>query len=91
MEFRQPGGVIRSANITFDQTGIGSWTKEAFVQRFKAYTDSSYKPAMLKPTDLNTPMPWTMYGGMEKDDLEAIYDYLKTVKPISHQVERSGK
>jgi len=91
MEFRQPGGVLRSPNITFDKTGISSWTKEQFVKRFKAYTDTSYKPAELKPTDLNTPMPWTMYGGMETNDLEAVYDYLKSVKPLSHQVERSGK
>jgi mono/diheme cytochrome c family protein len=87
MEFKQPGGVLRSANITFDKTGIGHWTKEAFVQRFKAYADTSYKPAALKPGDLNTPMPWGMYAGMKATDLEAIYEFLKSVKPIAHTVE----
>ncbi|RYG50669.1 MAG: c-type cytochrome [Chitinophagaceae bacterium] len=88
MEFAQPGGIIRSANITFDNTGIASWTKEAFVKRFKTYTDSTYVPVKLKQGELNTPMPWSMYAGMEQSDLEAIYDFLKSVKPIQHKVER---
>jgi hypothetical protein len=87
MEFGQPGGIMRSANITFDETGIGHWTKEAFVQRFKAYADSSYKPQPLKPGELNSPMPWSMYANMEKSDLEALYDFLKSVKPIQNKVE----
>src|SRR5690606_38431207 len=74
MEFVQPGGTVRGANITMHKTyGIGTWTKEAFVQRFKYYADSIYKPEDLKPTDLNSPMPWTMYAGMKTSDLEAIY------------------
>jgi mono/diheme cytochrome c family protein len=87
-EFKQPAGIMRSANITFDNTGIGSWTKEAFVKRFKTYTDSAYAPVTLKPDEVNTPMPWSMYAGMEQSDLEAIYDFLKTNKPIVQKVER---
>ena len=30
----------------------------------------------------NTSMPWRSYAGMTDQDLGAIYDYLKTVKPI---------
>lgn len=83
MAFRQPGGVLVSPNITFDAaTGIGNWTKEAFVQRFRHYADSSYKKVPVGPEQLNTPMPWTMYGGMTTEDLEAVYAYLKTVKRI---------
>lgn len=39
MEFPTPdGGKLRSANITPDnETGIGKWTEEAFVQRFKMH------------------------------------------------------
>ncbi|UYQ95943.1 c-type cytochrome [Chitinophaga horti] len=89
MEFKQPAGVLRSPNITFDKaTGIGSWSEEAFVQRFKAYADSGFTPVQVKQGELNTPMPWTMYGGMTTADLEAIYAYLATVKPINHQVVR---
>jgi len=89
MEFRQPGGTLRSPNITFDRaTGIGNWSKEIFVRRFRQFADSSYQPIRLNPQDMNTPMPWTMYAGMTPQDLGAIYDYLKSIKPIAHQVER---
>lgn len=89
MEFKQPAGVIRSANITFDpNTGIGRWTKEKFVNRFRTYADSSYKPARITKNEVNTPMPWSMYGGMKPRDLEAIYVYLKHLKPIQHKVIR---
>jgi len=92
MEFGSPNGVVRSPNITMHKTtGIGSWTKESFVQRFKAYADSGYVAPKLNPGDLNSPMPWTMYGGMKERDLEAIYAYLNTVKPIEHHVVRFEK
>lgn len=89
MEFHQPGGAVTSPNITFDkETGIGDWTKEVFVQKFKTYTDSGFIPRKLNPGELNSPMPWSMYAGMTTTDLEAIYAYLKSVTPIKHQVER---
>ncbi|MGN6438094.1 MAG: c-type cytochrome [Agriterribacter sp.] len=92
MEFRMPGGVLRSSNISPDkETGIGNWTAAAFVQRFKAYTDSSARHQKLSPGDFNTPMPWTMYATMTETDLEAIYIYLQQVKPIQHQVVKFEK
>ena len=37
------GGIVRSSNITQDEiTGIGKWSEDDFVKRFKSYTDSSY-------------------------------------------------
>ena len=92
MEFSMPGGIVRSPNITFDkETGIGTWSKEAFVARFKAYTHHDYKAAKLKPGELNTPMPWNMYGGMTNEDLEAIYAYLYSLEPIKNRVVRFEK
>ena len=92
MEFSQPAGIVRSPNITKDrETGIGNWTKQAFVARFKLYADANYQAPVLTPNDLNTPMPWTMYAGMENSDLEAIYDYLQTIAPIRHAVKREEK
>jgi mono/diheme cytochrome c family protein len=92
MEFAGPNGIVRSANITMHkQTGIGNWTKEAFVARFKAYVDSNYVSPKVAPGDVNTPMPWTMYSGMKEQDLAAIFTYLSTVKPIEHQVIRVEK
>ncbi|TDE17244.1 c-type cytochrome [Dyadobacter psychrotolerans] len=89
MEFGLPGGTVRSANITPDKTtGIGNWSEADFVKRFKLYADSAYVPHKVGPNDMNTPMPWTMYAGMEEDDLKAIFAYLKSLKPISHQVTK---
>jgi len=92
MEFRQPAGIVRSPNITPDkETGIGHWTKDMFVQRFKGYADSSYTSIKYTISDLNSPMPWYMYSGMKKEDLGAIYTYLHSLKPIKNSVSRYEK
>lgn len=87
-EFPMPlGGITRSANITPDpETGIGDWTEDDFVDRFKAYADSSYAPPVVNPGEFNTVMPWTMFSNMKSEDLKAIYAYLKTVKPVRNEV-----
>jgi hypothetical protein len=91
-EFNQPTGVARSANITPDkETGIGTWTSDMFVSRFKEYADSSYVPQKMQPGEVNTPMPWLMYAGMKTGDLEAIFAYLQTVKPITNKVVKFEK
>lgn len=92
MEFKQPAGIITSTNITFDkETGIGNWSKESFVARFKMYAGKDYKPVGVGKNDVNTPMPWTMYAGMKDSDLEAIYAYLKSIEPIKNEVVRVRK
>jgi mono/diheme cytochrome c family protein len=89
MEFSQPAGLLTSPNITFDSaTGIGSWTKEQFLKRFQSYQTQNISPARVAATEMNTPMPWTMYNGMKKSDLESIYSYLKQFKPIKNKVVR---
>jgi len=81
------GSIVRSANISpDDNTGIGKWTKEQFVARFTMYADSSFTLPEVKPGEFNTIMPWSMYGKMKEEDLEAIFAYLKTVKPINNKV-----
>ncbi|MEO7309251.1 MAG: c-type cytochrome [Chitinophagaceae bacterium] len=81
------GAVVRSANISPDmETGIGKWSEAAFVSRFRSYTDSSFKPTKVAPGQMQTVMPWTMYGGMDTTDLKAIYAYLRTVKPQSRTI-----
>ena len=88
MEFSQPAGVITAPNITMHkENGIGNYSREAFVQRFKMYSDSAYMNKKLEPGELNSPMPWTMYAGMKTGDLEAIYDYLSSLNPIDHYVK----
>jgi len=84
--FQMPNGDAVSANITPDkETGIGNWTVDQFVTRFKVYTDPANVVDM-GPKDINTIMPWTMFAGMDTSDLRSIYAYLRTVKPIHNNV-----
>jgi len=85
-EFRMGNNTIRSANISSDkETGIGAWTQEAFLQRFKNFSDTS-KAITISATDPQTIMPWYDYAGMTETDLKSVYAYLKTLKPIKNKV-----
>ena len=89
-EFKFPNGsIVRSANITPDkETGIGNWTEEAFIQRFRMYNDSVFTPSKLTNGQVNTVMPWIRYCGMTDQDLGAIFTYLQSVKAIRNEVEK---
>jgi mono/diheme cytochrome c family protein len=82
------GHVQYSANITPDpETGIGRWTMEQFVARFKSVADADEASLALNGRP-NTEMPWRDYGGMTRADLEAIFTYLRTVPPVRNAVQR---
>ncbi len=86
-EFHLPGGVVRTANITPEPiSGIGAWTKDVFVARFKSMDPEKNPPAQTGMKDFNTMMPWTMFSGMTDEDLGAIYEFLRTVKPVKNPV-----
>ena len=87
--FRNPATHFRAvtANITPDaDTGIGSWTEQQFVDKFKGFETSS--DAVLNDAEQrqNTMMPWTQFAGMTREDLAAIYAYLRTLKPVTNRV-----
>ncbi len=83
------GGVVYSANITPDpECGIGSWSRDAFVARFKSYSDSSFHPAPILRDHFNSAMPWTFFSGMTVRDLSAIYTYLRTLAPVHRPAVR---
>lgn len=90
-EFAIPpaGYRVRAANITPDpQTGIGSWTEQQFVDRFRAIEASDGHVLSDAEQRLNTVMPWPFYAGMTREDLAAIFHYLRTVPPVANQVVR---
>ncbi len=89
-EFKFPSGaVVRSSNITPDaNSGIGNWTLEAFINKFKSYEDSGYKSPTIPAGAYNSVMPWTSYCHMTREDLTAIYTYLRTVKAMDNTVEK---
>ncbi len=88
MEFYMPPiGLMRSANITPDkETGIGAWSREAFIERFKSMTPEVVREMKIAPGEANTLMPWWEFSGMSRQDLGAIYDYLMTVKPVRAEI-----
>ena len=89
IEFKLPGNtVVRTANLTPDnETGLGLWTKEQFIKRFKQCTDPAYTTPY-KPGEFQTIMPWTVYAGLKEEDLGAIYDYLRSIPAVKNQVEK---
>jgi mono/diheme cytochrome c family protein len=86
-EFALPNGKLYTPNLTPHANGLGSWTEEMFVQRFKMYGEN-YVPEKLGPNDFQTIMPWMMYAGMNEDDLKAIFAYLKSLPPTDNKIEK---
>ncbi len=82
------GSMVISKNITPDnKTGLGKWTEDMFIDLFISRSDALALNTKLKTGTVNTIMPWTMYGKMTREDLSAIYAYLKTLKPIENNVQ----
>ena len=80
--FVGPWGVSFSANLTPDDTGIRNWNLEQFK---RAIRKGLYK-GLDGSRPLLPPMPWQMYKTMSDDDLEAVFTYLKSIKPIHNNV-----
>jgi hypothetical protein len=82
-------GLVRSANITPDAgTGIGTWTEQQFVDKFRAFRGAPVRALEGVETQQNSEMPWTDYAGMRDDDLAAMYAYLRSLKPVVNRVEK---
>jgi hypothetical protein len=78
---------VRSSNLTPDTaTGIGSWTEEIFLSKFKNYREQ--KAYDYNPGKYNTDMPWTILAKMTDDDIKRIYRYLRTIKPVNNKIEK---
>jgi hypothetical protein len=87
-EFRFPGVVVVSANITPDpQTGIGRWSEQNFLDRIYQYKEYAEKGSQQVGPESFTIMPWLNFAQLEPDDLKAIYAFLRTQQPIYHAVD----
>ena len=83
------GGIVRSANITPDkETGIGNWSKQQFIDKFRLYEKPESQNIAVKDGEFNTVMPWTFFATATDDDLGAVYDYLMSQKPVFNKVEK---
>jgi len=75
------GKVIVTQNLTPDnETGIGSWTEQRFVNALKYGTMEN---------DRSLRFPMVPYIYLSDTEAKAIYAYLKTVPPIKNKVPRS--
>ncbi|MBN8865651.1 MAG: c-type cytochrome [Sphingobacteriales bacterium] len=77
-----PWGISYAANISSDETGIGSWSEDQFKI---ALRKGKYK-GMNESRPLMPPMPWQNYGQLNDDDLKAIFAFLKSTKPVNNVV-----
>ncbi|MEZ4687581.1 MAG: c-type cytochrome [Bacteroidia bacterium] len=77
-----PWGISFSANLTPHETGIGNWSFDQFK---KAMKEGKHK-GLDGGRPLMPPMPWQAYSHMNDDDLKAIFEYLKSIKPIDNLV-----
>ena len=78
---------VKAANLTPDTaTGIGNWTDETFLSKFKNYREQ--KAYDYNPGKYNTDMPWTMLANMTDEDIKSIYRYLQTIKPVHNKVDK---
>lgn len=77
-----PWGTTFAANLTPDSTGIGSWTIDQFK---KALREGKYK-GLEGTRPLMPPMPWQNFSKLHDEDVEAIFAYLKSIKPVKNVV-----
>jgi mono/diheme cytochrome c family protein len=75
-------GMSFAANITSDATGIGNWKEEQFI---KAIREGKWK-GLDNSRPLLPPMPWFEYKNLTDEDLQSIFAYLKTTKPVKNIV-----
>jgi mono/diheme cytochrome c family protein len=82
LALQTPFGVIMTANITPDDaTGIGRWSKDSFARAMHEgrRADGSY---------LYPAFPYAYYTKVTRQDTDAIYDYLRSLAPVSNSVNR---
>lgn len=77
-----PWGTSFAANLTPDDTGIGNWTLDQFTV---AMREGKFK-GMENGRMLLPPMPSLGYKALKDHEIKAIFNYLKSIKPIQNQV-----
>ena len=76
-----PFGYMLAPNITPDpDTGIGRWSNADF---YRALHDGVNK----RGQDMYPTMPYDFYTRATREDIDAIYAFLRTVKPVRNQVD----
>ena len=83
LALQTPFGVIMTPNITPDDaTGIGRWSKDNFARA--VHEGRRPDGAFLYPA-----FPYPYYTKVTRGDTDAIYDYLRSLTPVSNRVNRN--
>jgi mono/diheme cytochrome c family protein len=72
---------VASANLTPDASGIVYYDEALFIATMRTGSVGARK--------LNSAMPWWTYRNMTDVDLKAVFAYLRTLKPVHHNVDNT--
>ena len=75
-----PWGVSFTANLTPDETGLGTWTFETFKQAIRTGRHMGRGRPILPP------MPYPMYKNFTDDEMHSIYTYLRSIPAVKNRV-----
>lgn len=79
--FETPWGRVFAPNITPDKkTGIGSWDRERFVSTVSTGLHGKENPERW----IFLPMPWLSIRNLPRDDIEAIWEFIRSVPPVEN-------
>jgi mono/diheme cytochrome c family protein len=74
--------VMYPMNLTPHASGLGSWTREQFVARFRSHaTPQAVEPAQ------NTLMNWNAFAGLTDDDLNLLWDFFQRLPAVPYRQE----
>ena len=76
-----PFGYMLAPNITSDpDTGIGRWSADDFYR-------SMHDGVNRRGQDMYPTMPYDFYTNVTREDVDAIYAYLRTLKPVKNAID----
>ena len=78
---QSPRGVVASTNITQSSSGIPYYDEALFL--------SMMRTGRVGAREISPVMPWVFYRDMTEEDMKSIFAYLKTLKPVNHQVDNT--
>jgi len=65
--------------------------KLPIVTRFKVWEHAPARVLPEREQSLNTLMYWRSYGRVMREDLSAIYAFLRSQKPVVHRVQKRDR
>lgn len=79
--FQGPWGTVASANLTPDPSGIPYYDERMFLEVMRTGANGARKLAPI--------MPWMYFRDMTATDLQALFAYLRTLKPTQHRTDNT--